>query len=437
MSEAASSAAADPQGAAAITRRIITLASARALNTLGRQIISVAVGWELYARTRSALTLGLVGLVQVIPVVLLFLAAGNAADRFNRRALATAAVALTGLCGVGLALASAVDAPVSAYLALLFVLGVATSFHSPASSAVVTTVIPRPALARYNTIGSSAYEVAAIAGPGIAGVLLAVISAWAVYALTAATAFGAVACYLALPATPPLRDAITEKASDRRDWRVGLRFIFSSSLLLPALTLDLFAVLFAGVTALLPVVATEMLHTDSIGLGILRAAPSLGAIGMAVVASKLTPWRHPGRVLLIVVALYGAITVGFGFARSMPVAVGLLFVGGALDNISVVIRITLEQMVVPDAIRGRVSAVHHVFIGMSNELGELESGLATHLLGLGPTIIGGGLLAVAVVGFVTWRWPALRQMPPLADLRPANEAPVEPTPQPSESPSSN
>jgi len=410
----------EPATTSAVDRRIFTLASARSLNTLGRQILSAGVSWELYARTGSALTLGLVGLVQVVPVVLLFLASGNAADRFNRRNLAAAAVALTGLCGVGLAVASALDAPVPAYLALLLVMGVATSFHAPASAAVVTSVIPRPNLGRYNTIGSSMYEVAAIAGPGLAGVLLALIVPWQVYGLTALTAFGSVACYLALPTTPPLRDNSDPKTSDRRDWRVGLRFIFSSPLLLPALTLDLFAVLFAGVTALLPVVAKDVLHTDSLGFGILRAAPSVGAIMMALVATKMSPWRRPGHVLLIVVAAYGAVTIGFGYARSLPVAVALLFLGGALDNISVVIRITLEQMVVPDAIRGRVSAVHHVFIGMSNELGELESGLATHLLGLAPTIIGGGMLAMGVVGFVAWRWPGLRAMPPLAELKPAS-----------------
>jgi MFS family permease len=391
-------------------------------------MISMAVSWELYQRTHQALTLGLIGLVQVVPVIMLFLASGTAADRYNRKLLACAAVTLTGLCGVGFAVASAMAAPVPIFLALLFLMGVAASFHAPASAAVITTVIPREHLPRYNPIGSSAFEVAAISGPTVAGLLLAVVSPSTVYALTAMTAATSVACYLALPATPAPNseqqnlnsgaDAFAKNVSARRDWRVGLRFIFASPLLLPALTLDMFAVLFAGVTALLPVVAHDWLHTGSIGLGVLRAAPSVGAISMALLSSKLPAWRRPGVVLLIVVALYGLDTVAFGFARSVWLAVVLMFIGGALDNISVVIRITLEQMVVPDAIRGRVSAVHHVFIGMSNELGELESGFATHMIGLGPTIVGGGIAAMLVVAFIAKQWPSLHRMPPLADLQP-------------------
>ena len=205
----------------------------------------------------------------------------------------------------------------------------------------------------------------------------------------------------------------------RRDWRVGLRFIFRSPLLLPALTLDMFAVLFAGVTALLPAIASDLLHVGPFGYGILRAAQSVGAVMMAILSGRLPAWRRPGRVLLIVVALFGVATTGVGLSSSMPVTVALLVICGALDNISVVIRLTLEQLVVPDSIRGRVSAVHYVFIGMSNELGAAEAGLAAEVLGLAPAIIAGGAVAVVVVGLVALKWPALSRMPPLAELEPA------------------
>jgi len=394
------------------------IAAARALNTLGRMILSVAVGWELYDRTGSPLTLGLVGLVQVIPVVTLFVPAGWLVDHRDRRALTTLAAMVTGLVGLGLAIASAIDAPVPVYYALLLVLGAATSLHSPASSALVATILPREHLARANAIMSSAFELAAILGPGLAGVLLwAVDAAW-VYALVAATGIASGVLYRTLPRPPPPE---VSASSQRADWRIGLRFIFrsgGSELLLPALTLDMFAVLFAGATALLPVIAKDILAVGPLGLGVLRAAPSIGAIVMALIGARLPPWQRPGRVLLIVVLLFGVVTIGFGLSRSFPLSLALLALGGALDNVSVVIRITLEQMVVPDRIRGRVSAVHHVFLGMSNELGELESGVAAQLIGAVPAIVAGGAIAVLVVGVVAVRWPAIARMPPLSELRP-------------------
>jgi MFS family permease len=393
--------------------RILHIAAARALNAFGRQILSVAVGWELYERTRSPLTLGLVGLVQVVPVVALFLPAGWLVDHRDRRMLTTISATVTGLAGVGLALASATGAAVPVYYALLFVLGCATVLHSPASSALVATIVPRDQLARTNAIISTGFELAAITGPGIAGLLLWLVAPAWVYALVGATGIASAALYRTLPRPPPVPPPV-----ERPDWRVGLRFLFGSDLLLSALTLDLFAVLFAGATALLPVIARDVLDVGPLGLGVLRAAPSLGAITAALIGTRLPPWRRPGRVLLIVVALFGLATIGFGLSRSFPLSLALLALGGALDNVSVVIRITLEQLVTPDRIRGRVSAVHHVFIGMSNELGELESGVLATAIGAAPAIVAGGAVALAVVGIVAVRWPALAAMPPLAELRP-------------------
>jgi MFS family permease len=397
-------------------RRILQLVSARALNTFGRAIISATVLWELYERTHSKLVLAGVGAVQVLPVAMLFVAAGALVDRSDRRMLTTAAAAFTGVVGVGLAIASLLGAPVWAYFALLFVQGCVNAIHAPASLSLIPLIIPREHLPRTNRVSASLQETAAIVGPAAAGLALAVVLPSAVYAFVAITGLASAAMYRALPKPRVFEDS--GAGAVRRDWRVGLRFIFRSPVLLPALTLDMFAVLFAGVPALLPAVADDVLGVGPIGYGVLRAAQSAGAVAMSIFGGRLPPWRRPGRVLLIVVALFGAATIGFGLSTSFPLSVALLVACGALDNISVVIRLTLEQMVVPDAIRGRVSSVHYVFIGMSNELGAAESGVAAKLLGTVPAIVAGGAVAIVVVGFVAAKWRALAKMPPLAELGP-------------------
>ncbi|HEY1548756.1 MAG TPA: MFS transporter [Kofleriaceae bacterium] len=400
-----------------VLRVILRLVGARSLNSLGRAVISATVLWELWERTQSALVLSAVGLVQVIPVFVLFVPSGALVDRSDRRSLTALAAGGTGLVGVGLAIASFTDAPVAVFLALLCAQGCMTAIHSPGASSLMPLVLPRESLERANRINASFGEMAQIGGPALAGVALHFIDASAIYAFVAVTGIAAGALYRSLPAPRAVEGA----ANARRDWRVGLRFIFSSPLLLPALTLDMFAVLFAGATALLPMVSTQLLHVGALGYGVLRAAQSAGAVMMAIIGGRLPAWRRPGRVLLYVVALFGLATVAFGFSHSFVLSVVLLVAMGALDNISVVIRLTLEQMVVPDAIRGRVSAVHYVFIGMSNELGAAESGLAADLFGLVGAIAGGGALAVIVVGVVAFHWRALAAMPPLTELKPADE----------------
>lgn len=396
-------------------RRILRLVIARSLNTFGRAVLNATVLWELYARTSSKLVLAAVGFAQVIPVVVLFVPAGTLVDRSDRRMLATIAATTTGLIGLGLALASALGAPIALYFVLLLAQGCVTVIHAPAVSSLIPLIIARDQLVRTNRISASLQELAAIIGPALAGLALKFVAASRVYAVLAITGLAAGALYRSLPRARAVEAAAP---SARKDWRVGLRFIFRSKLLLPALTLDMFAVLFAGVSALLPAVATDILHVDALGYGMLRAAQSVGAVMMAIIGGRLRAWQRPGRVLLIVVALFGLATVGFGLSRSFPLSLALLVLCGALDNISVVIRLTLEQMVVPDAIRGRVSAVHYVFIGMSNELGAAESGLAAYLLGTIPAIVAGGAVAVIVVGIVALKWRSLARMPPLAELQP-------------------
>lgn len=398
---------------------IARLVAARSLNTFGRAVLSATVLWELYDRTHDKLVLAAVGAVQVLPVIALFVPVGALVDRVDRRLLTTAAAALAGAVGLGLAAASFLGAPVAVYLALLVLYGGVNAVHAPSSASLVPMIIARSDLIRTNQISSSLQELAAISGPALAGLALAVFQPSLVYAVIAATGLCAAALYRALPQPRAVAPDAAAAAANRRDWRVGLRFIFRSPLLASALTLDMFAVLFAGVTALLPAVASDVLHVGPIGFGVLRASQSVGAVAMAVAGQRLPAWQRPGRVLLIVVALFGLATIGFGLSTSFPLSVALLFACGALDNVSVVIRLTLEQMVVPDAIRGRVSAVHFVFIGMSNELGAAESGLAAWLIGTVPAIVAGGALAVLVVGVVALRWRELAAMPPLADLTPA------------------
>ena len=396
---------------------IARLVGARSLNTFGRAVISATVLYELYERTHDTAVIGAVGLVQVVPVILLFVWSGALADRIDRRLLATLAATVTGLIGLGLAVCSYFDLPVWTYLALLLVQGCVTSVHAPASSSLIPLIIERGELERVNRIGASLQELAAITGPALAGLALTWLAPSYVYAAVALTGLASGALYRALPKPRLATATAVAGANARKDWRVGLRFIFKSPLLLPALTLDMFAVLFAGVTALLPAVASDILHVGPFGYGMLRAAQSAGAVLMAVAAGRMPPWKRPGRVLLVVVALFGLATAGFGLSTSFPLSIALLVVCGALDNISVVIRLTLEQMVVPDAIRGRVSAVHYVFIGMSNELGASESGYAARLVGTVPAIVGGGLVALIVVFVVAGKWRELARMPPLSQLK--------------------
>lgn len=386
----------------------------RATNTFGRAIINTAVLWDLWELTHDKWVLASVGVMQVLPVLLLFSRAGWLADQLDRRKLASTAGFAMGMVGVGLAIASALQAPVAVYLALLFVQGCVVAVHAPATSSLLPNIAPRDVLPKANRMQASLSELALIVGPTLAGLALLVFEPWCVFAITGVTGTVSAFLYFSVGHVPPP----PRTADDRKDWRIGLRFIFRSRLLLPALTLDMFAVLFAGVTALLPVIADEILHVGSFGYGILRASMPIGAVTMAVIGGRIPAWKRPGRVLLIVVALYGVITIGIGVSTWLPLTALCLVLSGALDNISVVIRLTLEQNVVHDAIRGRVAAVHNVFIGMSNELGAAESGAAAALLGTAPAIIVGGAVAIVVVGAVSVLWPELARMPPLAELQP-------------------
>lgn len=407
---------ADPRGALRVpaVRRFIL---GRAVATLGSQMLAVAVGWDIYRRTHSMLALGLVGLVQVLPVVILALPAGQLVDRVNRRTITLLASLVHGFAALAMAFASIFDAPLAVTYGALLVIGVARSAWSPASGALFAQITPPIMLANANAWRSTTLELASIVGPALAGMLIAVtgVAEW-VYIADLVGAFVFAGITLTLPnlpppprATGPLRSEVT----------AGLRFVFRTELLLAAITLDLFAVLFGGATALLPVFAEDILHVGPSGLGWLRAAPAIGAMAMALLTTRLPPWRRSGRVLLATVVGFGAATIVFGLSTSFIVSFIALLFTGVFDNVSVVIRLTLEQLIVPDALRGRVGAIHNVFIGLSNEMGELESGVAAALLGPVPAVALGGAVTIAVVGFVAIKWPGLRRLGRLGDIEPA------------------
>jgi MFS family permease len=388
-------------------------AFARLAAVLGAQMQGVAVGWQLYERTESAYALGLVGLIEVIPVVLLALPVGHLVDRLSRRNVAIAAQAGLGLASLGLTAVSYFQGPIWAIFGLILAIGVATAFASPSNSAFIPEIVPAADLANANAWLSSGWELSTMGGPALAGILIAATGgATTVYALNLVASATYVAVMFTIPRPPKRPPPPAEKGA----LMAGLRFVWNTELFLSAITLDLFAVLLGGATALLPIFAKDILHVGPAGLGWLRAAPAVGAFLMAIVTTRLPPWKHSGRVLLMSVAGFGAATIGFGLSTSFPLSLFFLFLTGLFDNVSVVIRRTLEQIVTPDALRGRVSSVTYVFIGCSNELGAFESGFTAGLFGAPLSVLGGGIGTVLVVALVAWKWRSLARLGSLEEL---------------------
>lgn len=395
---------------------VLRFAVGRLFSAMATTVVSVAVGWQLYEKTGSALALGITGLVEVIPVVGLALFAGATADRYPRRTVAVGAHLTLAACAAAFAALTLFDGPVSLYYLVLFVTGVAMAFRSPSVGPMLPQLVPPKDFVNANAWFSSTYELASMAGPAIGGFLIALVSsAKLAFAFAFVSHLVFVGVLLSLPKKPA---AASGKAQTFNDLLAGWRFVFSTKVFLAAITLDLFAVLFGGAVALLPIYAKDILHVGPVGLGWLRAAPALGALLTALVQTRLPAWKRPGRVLLVTVAGFGVATIGFGLSTSLPLSFAMLFLTGVFDNVSVVIRATLEQSLTPDAMRGRVSAIHYVFIGMSNELGGFESGLTAQLFGPLLSVVGGGVATLLVVLFVAWRFRELAMLPPLHALRP-------------------
>lgn len=391
------------------------------LALLGSQMQTVAVGWELYERTGEPLDLGLVGLVQVIPVVALALPAGQIVDRMDRRSVILAATCVLLACSLALATVSWTGAGVGWVYLCLLVNGVARAFLQPAKSSLVPMIVPRTRFTNAVTWSTSGFQLATIVGPGLGGLTIGLFhQAWIVYLLDAALTAAFVVQLLRLP---PQRPAESGHPVTFRTLLGGVEYVWRTKLVLGAISLDMFAVLLGGATALLPIFAKDILDVGPKGLGYLRAAPGLGAILTSLALAHLPPIRRSGLVLLASVAGFGVATVMFGLTRNFGVALGMLFLTGALDMVSVIIRHTLVQVWTPDEMRGRVSAVNGMFISVSNELGAFESGLVAAWFHrpddpeFGPTVsvVSGGIGTVLVV-LATWRLvPSLRRYDRLTD----------------------
>jgi MFS family permease len=378
---------------------------ARLANTCASQMLMVAVGWQMYDLTGSAWDLGLVGLLQFLPALALVLVTGAVVDRHHRARVAALSVGVQGIVALVLALAPWAGGPQRGWLlALSVVLGAAKAFQMPAQQALTPLLVPTALLPRALAFSSAGMQLAIIAGPALGG-LLYVAGATTVYATS--VALFAIAALLLLRvhhADPPPRERAT--------WAslvAGVTYVRGNPMVLGAISLDLFAVLLGGATALLPIFAKDLLHVGPWGLGLLRGAPAVGALLMSI---GLTHWpitRRAGHTLLWAVVVYGAATLAFGISTSFLLSMAMLAITGAADMVSIVVRQTLVQLETPDAMRGRVSAVNSVFIGASNQLGEFESGATAALLGpVGSVVLGGA--GSIVVALAWWRFfPALAQ----------------------------
>lgn len=380
---------------------------ARFLTTFAAQIISVAVGWQIYDLTRDPFDLGLVGIIQFIPSLLLVLVTGAAADRFGRRLIMALAAFLEAFCALALLLFTlrglTEPAPIFAILALF---GVARAFFGPASSSLVANLVPAQDFANAVAWNSSAWQVATIIGP-VAGGLLYGVASEAAYATAMLLMVAAGLLVLSIPR--PAQRSATEKPSLAALF-AGFGYIRREKVVFGAISLDLFAVLLSGATALLPVYARDILELGPWGLGMLRSAPSFGAIFVALWLAGHPFHDRAGLMMFAAVVLWGALTVLFGVSTLVWLSILSLALMGAADMISVYIRETLIQLWTPDELRGRVNAVNQVFVGASNEVGEFRAGMMAATIGTVPAVVFGGLGAVAVAGLWAWLFPQLRKI---------------------------
>jgi len=388
---------------------------ARLSTTFAYQMFGVAVGWQIYDLTGSAYVLGLVGLAQFLPSVVLVLASGHIADRYDRRHVVRACQAIEALVALALAvLAANGHAGVQPIFLCVVVIGAMRAFETPTLQALLPALVPLQALPRAVALSSSAGQTGVILGPALGGFLY-VAGAPVVYA-TAAALFLLAHVLLALVRMERAVPVSTPVSLE--SLFAGIAFIKGRPVVLGAISLDLFAVLLGGATALLPIYARDILGTGAWGLGLLRSAPAVGALGMALFLAHRPLDRRVGRVMFAAVAVFGLTTLVFGVSRWLPLSMLALVLLGASDMISVVIRTSLVQLDTPDAMRGRVSAVNSVFVGASNQLGEFESGMLAGLLGPVASVVLGGLGTLLVVAAWMRLFPALTQRDRMRDPHP-------------------
>jgi MFS family permease len=381
-------------------------------------MLTVAVGWELYERTRSYLALGFVGLTQMIPMVLFTLPAGHVADNFARKRIILWMTAIIACASLGLTLVSWLKAPVFWTYFCLFVAGCARTFLWPASSAFLPHLVSREDFPKAVNWSGGSFHLSSVAGPATGGAIIALTHhAAPVYAFNA---MAAIICLAFISLIRHEHKVLLRERMTFRNLLVGFQFVFANQVVLGTITLDLLAVLLGGATALLPVYAKDILHVGPEGLGLLQAALPLGSLACAFWLAHRPPMQKAGRALLLAVAMFGIATMVFGFSRWFWLSLAMLFACGALDHISVVVRHTLVQLLTPDAKRGRVSAVNALFIGTSNELGGFESGMVAHLLGPVFSVVSGGVGTILVAALVAWLWPGIRKFGKLEATEPDN-----------------
>mgnify|MGYP005839619901 FL=1 len=393
---------------------------------VGYQIQATALRWEIFDRTQSYLSLGWIAGIQVIPLMLLALPAGQLADTFDRRRIITIASLAAAACAAGLAMVSYRLTVMPLYV-LVVISSAAMVCARPARAALLPQIVPPAIFPNAVTWNSMIFQVSGMSGPAVAGWVIDLSlrrygSVWPAYAIHASCLVIMAATITMLPKPRPLPAAQDDGQTALQRLSAGLRFVWNTPLLMAALTLDLFAVLLGGAAYLLPVFAKEILKVGPVGLGWLQAAEAVGAFSMAMVLAHLPPMKRAGRALLLAVVGFGVCTIVFGLSKNFWLSMAALVVLGMMDNISVVVRHTLVQLITPDPMRGRVSAVNQVFIGASNELGGLESGLTAALFGPVRAVMLGGIGTIAVVVAVASRWPQVRKLGRLTEV----EAPGSP-----------
>ncbi len=380
----------------------------RVFVTVAVQIQAVILGWHIYTLTKDPLSLGFIGLAEAIPALSVALIAGYIADHYNRKWLLRISVLVMLVCSLILLIVT--YPPIAETLSLkqslfifyttIILIGFARGFYSPAAFSLISQLVPRSAFANSSTWNSSFWQASAIAGPAIGGLLYGFYGITVCFGLIALLHAGGVVLISFIYLLE--KQTIPEKAENIIESLLqGIRFVFSTKMLLGALTLDLFSVFFGGAVALLPVFANDILNTGPQGLGLLRAAPSVGAVLSMLFFAYNTPMNKPWRNLLIGVTGFGISIILFGLSKNFYLSLFFLFLSGGFDSVSVIIRSTILQLLTPDDMRGRVSAVNTMFIGSSNEIGAFESGLAAKMLGVIPSVIFGGSMTLMIAG-ITW-----------------------------------
>jgi MFS family permease len=381
--------------------------------TISSQIQGVVVAWQIYDITHDPLSLGLMGLAEALPFIGMALYAGHVADLLNRHRVAIASLTVLLACSLSLLVFNLIpgflhDHGAWPFYAVIFVSGLARSFLQPARNALGAEIVDRSLYANAVAWRSSTWQTAAVVGPALGGLIYGFTSPRVAYIADAIMMAIAVLTFSSITYTARATLATPESIGD--SLRSGLRFVFGESVLLSALTLDLFSVLLGGAEALLPVFADQILHVGPEGLGILRAAPAAGAVVASVYLAHRAPFRRAGRTLLYAVGTFALCIVGFGISRSFLLSAALLAVSGMADNVSVLIRSTLLQVLTPSHLLGRVSSVNSIFVGSSNEIGAFESGVAARLLGTVPAVVFGGGVTLVVAATAAMRAPQLRDL---------------------------